>query len=378
MKKILRKVPRNRIALATYIVVFAVFGILFLFLTPAASPSASFESESGTLVAPATIATDSSASGGSLVKFGNANISPPTSTEWQLEWSDEFNGSAVDETKWNIQTGTLDYDQGCYRGAKDASNNPTGNLEVTGGNLIIRTKYEPGKCADAYVKYPSPSGKTAARPYTTAYIRSDAVGSKPDRFVISPTVSPKGIIKFEFNAQMPTMVRGLWPALWSRNEFSDTSSTATNPYGEIDIIELWGDEPNNFTFRTTTHNTNKQTGGDTGYVSKPSTCPIASTNTALKINCSDLSTAMRKYGVEIDSVKGEVRYYLDDRLVALNSATSSPGFNATQWLNAIKNKWDLRVMTQIVDIDYPYHPEPDSTFKTSELKVDYVRVYSKL
>ncbi len=49
--------------------VFAVLGAAFLLVSHAATPTASFEAENGTVVSPATTVSDSGASGGSAVKF---------------------------------------------------------------------------------------------------------------------------------------------------------------------------------------------------------------------------------------------------------------------------------------------------------------------
>ena len=38
---------------------------------------------------------------------GNEPANPVTPRGWELVWSDEFGGSALDPAKWNIQTATL-------------------------------------------------------------------------------------------------------------------------------------------------------------------------------------------------------------------------------------------------------------------------------
>ena len=330
----------------------------------------SFEAESGNVTSPAKIVSNSSAaSGSSYVKFG-PEVTPPTPTSYTLLWSDEFNGTSLDSSKWNIYTGTLDYDQGCYTNDAD-------NLLISGGNLVIRTKKEANSCANAYIKYPSPNGKTVARPYTTAYVRTS-----PTKYVVSPESVSSKILRVEFRAQQPG-VRGLWAAVWSRNQYGSKTIGAADPYGELDVMERWGDEANNMTFSNTSWLGGKSSDGKTGYITNRK-CPIPAGDTSLLNNCANVATSMVVYAMEIDTskVKPEVRYYADGRLLTTHNQDTVRNdgtypFNASDWSKSLKGQWDLRVMTQVVDVDYPYHAEPDASFTMAEFKIDYVRVYKK-
>ena len=110
---------------------------------------------------------------------------------WNMVWSDEFDGTAVDTSKWNIYTSTLGYDQACYTNAQGAN----GNIEVKDSQLIIRTKAAPGSCG-------------GTRNYTSGYLRTDATGSSPDKYTISPSQSSTGLVRIEMRAQMPPTVKG--------------------------------------------------------------------------------------------------------------------------------------------------------------------------
>lgn len=277
---------------------------------------------------------------------------------WNMVWSDEFDGTALDTSKWNIYTSTLSYDQACYTNAQGAN----GNIEVKDSQLIIRTKSAPGSCG-------------GTRNYTSAYLRTDSLDSNPDKYTITPSQSSTGLVRIEMRAQMPPTVKGIWPGLWSRNNYD--GSTASNPYGELDLIERWGDEPNNQTYQVTTHNTtSKHTGGDTGYIENRK-CPIPVGDTTLMNNCEDLTNSMHIYAVEIDQKAAEIRYYIDGRLVARHTSASSPGFDPTMWINSINGKWDMRIMTQVVAANDQWNSPPDANFTQAELKVDYVRVYTQ-
>lgn len=295
--------------------------------------------------------------GGTWLYFAKAATTTGT---WKMVWSDEFDGTTIDSSKWNIYTGELSYDQACYTNQQGAN----GNLQVASGTLIVRTKKEASTCG-------------TAKPFTTGYIRSSAVDPNPSKYRISPTTSPSGLIKIEMRAQLPpTGVHGVWPGLWTRNEWGGTDPVAnsTTPYGELDLMERWGDEKNNFTYEVTSWLGKKHTGGDTGYISNEK-CPVPADNSVVQNNCDDVSTGMHTYAVEIDTSQSQVRYYFDGRLVTTHTANSSPGFDKTFWDNSLKGKWDLRIMNQVTKDPNDGTP-PDSTFKTSETKVDYVRVYT--
>src|SRR3989344_6683238 len=104
----------NLSKLGVFVLLFATIGTIVLLPSQAASPNVAFEPEIGTITSPASIVDDSSASNSKAVLF-----SAPAPTGLTLLWSDEFNGTSLDTTKWSTVTGTLDYDQGCYTNDTD-------------------------------------------------------------------------------------------------------------------------------------------------------------------------------------------------------------------------------------------------------------------
>lgn len=73
----------NNTKMLLFVFAFAAIGVVLLIVTKAATPTASFESEGGTVTAPATRITDASASGGSALRFG-AGTAPPGETTFTL------------------------------------------------------------------------------------------------------------------------------------------------------------------------------------------------------------------------------------------------------------------------------------------------------
>jgi beta-glucanase (GH16 family) len=133
----------------------------------------------------------------SKAKDGGAD--PAASATWALVWSDEFNGTSVNTTNWNFETGAGGWgnnEQQYYRSQ---------NATVSGGNLIITARRE----SYGGAQY------TSAR-MTTQNKRTFTYG------------------KMEARIRLP-MGQGLWPAFWMLG--SNISSVGWPRCGEIDIME---------------------------------------------------------------------------------------------------------------------------------------------
>lgn len=151
-------------------------------------------------------------------KAGNAQISltnglesvtawvfvPHNWGEYQLVWSDEFNGTALDESVWTIQTGG----NGWGNNELQYYTTRQENVRVEDGNLVIEARKE------AYEN----------REYTSGRIMSKG---KKD-FLYG---------KLEARISLPSG-GGLWPAFWTLGK------SGTWPgCGEIDIMEFVGNNP---------------------------------------------------------------------------------------------------------------------------------------
>ena len=129
---------------------------------------------------------------------------------WTLSWSDEFNGTAIDNTKWgyDIGTGAAQGLWGWGNGELQYYTDDTDNADVLNGNLVITARQENF----------SGSNYTSARTVT--------------RNKFSQTYG-----KWEARIDLPTG-QGIWPAFWMLRE--------NNPWpGEIDIMEIVGHLPGN-------------------------------------------------------------------------------------------------------------------------------------
>ncbi len=124
---------------------------------------------------------------------------------WQLVWSDEFNGSAVDTTKWTFETGN---NNGWGNAEREYYTGRTNNMFVSGGVLHIVARQE----------------SFNGFPYTSARMKSQGLYSKKYG-------------RIEWRAKLPQGL-GFWPALWMMG--TNISSVGWPACGEIDVLEIQG------------------------------------------------------------------------------------------------------------------------------------------
>jgi beta-glucanase (GH16 family) len=134
-------------------------------------------------------------------------VTPPTdttkkttdTTTYKLLWSDEFNGTSVDNTKWTMETGNLGVNQ-------EEEYYQASNATVNGGNLVISAKQE----------------NVGGFFYTSARMNT------ANKFSVTYG-------KIEARIKLPVGT-GLWPAFWMLGTDINTG-TAWPGCGEIDIME---------------------------------------------------------------------------------------------------------------------------------------------
>ena len=144
------------------------------------------------------------------------NIHTLKQRNWQLVWSDEFNGAAgesPDAAKWKFDIGVGPNNDGWGNSELEYYTDRTTNVFMDGsGNLVITAKKE------SY----SGSAFTSAR-IKTLGLFDQAYG------------------RFEASIKTP-WGPGIWPAFWLLGSNADTIGWPQ--CGEIDIMELRGQKPN--------------------------------------------------------------------------------------------------------------------------------------
>lgn len=124
---------------------------------------------------------------------------PPDTSSYKLVWSDEFNGTSIDTSTWNFETG------GNGWGNNEQEYYQAANATESNGFLVITAKKETI----------GSNGYTSAR-MTTQNKKEFTYG------------------KIEARMALP-VGQGLWPAFWLLG--SDISSVAWPACGETDIME---------------------------------------------------------------------------------------------------------------------------------------------
>ncbi len=122
----------------------------------------------------------------------------PRAVTYQLVWSDEFNGTSVDGSKWNIDNGNpgVNNEKEYYQSA---------NVAVTGGNLVITAKNQ----------------SVGGQPYTSGKLETSGKFS-----------AQYG--RIEASIKVPQF-QGSWPAFWMLG--TNIGSVGWPQCGEIDILE---------------------------------------------------------------------------------------------------------------------------------------------
>jgi hypothetical protein len=159
-------------------------------------------------------ASSTSGSGDPAGSGGNSPQDPLPPGNWTLKWSDEFDGTSLDTTRWATQSDSYwDQCQGNQGDHKLEYNLPK-NLAVENGVLTITAQRE---------DYQAPSGIDYA--WTSGLITTGhACGNDPPN---GGMVQPGDYL--QTRTKLPGDI-GMWPALWT---WSD----------EIDVYEYHPDNP---------------------------------------------------------------------------------------------------------------------------------------
>jgi beta-glucanase (GH16 family) len=270
---------------------------------------------------------------------------------WTLVWCDEFEGQALDPTKWDFDLGNGFVDErtqawvpGWGNAELQTYTNAPQNLSVANSQLTIR----------ALPDTQQPGGYTSARIKTR---RRD--GS---------SLFCQCYGRFEFRAKVP-WGKGLWPALWLLPQDDRYGGWAAS--GEIDVMEIVGEKPHQVL----------------GSLHFGSAYPARS----LITHVHDLpggSTVADWHVYAVEWTPGQIRFYVDDVLACTQSfwwsssrTQEGQGIEAAgpQDLNPWPAPFDQPfyiVMNLAVGGNFPGAPNEATRFP-AELVVDYVRVYDK-
>ncbi len=289
--------------------------------TPLASPPMSSTTPASTLqpkASPSPPTSQFSLNPGTAGSQTSRDGSKTVNKNWKLVWSDEFNDSAIDASKWVFEVNG----DGGGNGELQFYTDHAKNAHLAGGNLVITAIKE---------EYNN-------KQYTSARMTTKGKFSFKYGRVEARIKFPKG--------------KGMWPAFWMMPEESVYGGWARS--GEIDIAEVVGDKPTTI-FGTLHYGDNWPRNTHTGdKVTLPS---------------GDVSSDFHVISLEWE--EGEIRWYLDDQLYQTQ----------TQWHTAGSEKFPAPfdqkffiIFNVAVGGTWPGPPSPKTAFPQS-MEVDYVRVY---
>ena len=256
---------------------------------------------------------------------GQRSPAPPNEN-WVLTWSDEFNGangSAVDGTKWTLETGG----GGWGNNELEFYTSRLQNSYQQDGKLVIKALQE---------KQIDSDGKTWN--YTSAGLKTQGKFSQ-------------AYGRFEARIKIP-YGQGMWPAFWMLGD--DIDKTAWPGCGEIDVMENIGKDP------TLVHGTIHGPGysGDGGIGS-----PY---ELAGKRRFAD---DFHVYAIEWEPCA--IRFFVDKYLYATRTPADLP--KGTKW---VYDHPLFLLLNVAVGGGWPGNPDASTVFPETML-VDYVRVYRR-
>ena len=273
----------------------------------------------------------------------------PTSGNWKVVWSDEFDGDALDSSKWSHEVncfGGGNNEQQCYTDRPE-------NTQLVDGVLNIIAREESFSGPATWEIYPGydPDDTSVTRPYTSGRIVSR--GKYGVRYG-----------RIEMRAKLPKG-QGVWPAFWM---LSDDDLYGGWPLsGEIDVMEG---------FNTGVPDTGRVTGATQYGIMWPKYVPMDEHYHPI----GKLTEDFHVYAVEWEA--DEMRWFIDgDHYMTQRSEA---------WYSYIWGGQDtgFHVPTARAPFDQPFHiilnlaiggnavgqADADWT-EDRRFEVDYVRVY---
>ena len=172
---------------------------------------------------PAPSPTPTSTSSTSSSNCGSTTLTKADGTPWVCSFDDEFNGTALDSTKWVPQTNFVSGTSAAYACYTSSSS----NINESGGslNLTVRREAVPILCQDtAY----GTSSYYSAGSVMTYHLFSQQYGRFEARIKTQATT-------------VPGLQETFW--LWPDDRY-DTSGTYWPASGEMDVAETYSQYPN--------------------------------------------------------------------------------------------------------------------------------------
>ncbi|MFC9708939.1 carbohydrate binding domain-containing protein [Paenibacillus sp. NPDC056933] len=250
--------------------------------------------------------------------------------QWDLVWNDEFNGSAIDSSKWTVQDTGLVYNN---------------ELQYYSPDNTRIVKDQNRSVLQIEAKRDQKNGKD----YTSGKLISMGKGDWTYGKVV-------------VRAKIP-VEKGMWPAIWMMP--TDEAHYGGWPAsGEIDIMELIGGKESSNKVYSTLHYDAVKPDGSHGHNQGSLTLPEGQ------------SFADDYHDFQVEWLPGMIRFYVDGKLhhEVTNWQTKAAGQPEYYTFPAPFDRPFYLILNLAVGGDWPGAPE--SVFTSEAMNVDFVRVYS--
>ena len=267
-------------------------------------------------------------------------------------WSDEFEGDAIDPTKWDFDLGNGFFDYKSHAWVPGWGNEELQYYTQDPANVFVR---------DSLLHIRALKEPLHGCGYTSARLKTRRRDGAP--------LFTKQYGRFEVRARVP-WGKGLWPALWMLPQDDAYGTWAAS--GEIDIMEIVGERPQEYL----------------GSIHFGSTFPKRELVTHVHPFADGGSVSdFHVYAVEWEP--GEIRWLVDgvpwatqrfwwssSRLRAGKGVLPRSARDLNPWPAPFDKPFYL-LMNVAVGGNFPGVPSPETRFP-AELIVDYVRVYDRV
>lgn len=258
-----------------------------------------------------------------ICQMCDCSVAQQQNSDWKLVWSDEFDGSALDYSKWEPEVNAF----GGGNNELQIYTDRRENVRVEDGHLVLEARRDNYGIAGT------------VREYSSGRIRSKHRGDWKYG-------------KFEIRAKLPTG-QGIWSAIWMLPTEEKYGTWASS--GEIDIMEFKGQEPE--VVWGTLHY-GKQWPGN------------KHTGDTYKLERGNFTDDFHTFALEWE--EGEIRWYVDGKLVQTQTKWDS---NGGQFPAPFDQEFHILLN---LAVGGGFLGNPDATTKfPREMHVDFVRVYQQ-
>jgi beta-glucanase (GH16 family) len=240
---------------------------------------------------------------------------PDPPAAWRLVWHDEFDGAALDSTKWVRETGGT----GWGNAELEFYTDRVENARLENGYLVIEARHE----------------TFGNRAYTSARLKTQGLGSWEYGRIEARIRIPRG--------------QGLWPAFWMLGD--DIARVGWPGCGEIDIMENIGREP------ARVH----------GTVHGPGYSGANGLSSPYTVASGAFADTFHVFAVEWQP--DTIKWFVDSTLYKTIDSRSVPG----RW---VYDHPFFILLNVAVGGNWPGGPDATTVFPQT-MRVDYVRVYQK-